>query len=307
MNAPAKHGVILDMPMADYLALKAFSSGMAHRLLSHSPLHAWIDSPWNPNRPADDNEAAEIGTLAHACLLEGGTDNVRVFNPADFPNKTGKGVATGWTNNAIREARDAARAAGEIPILREHFDEVQEMVKTAKDYIADSELDGIFEDGQPEVVMLFDQGGIACKARADFLKSDRRICLSYKTVGRSANPDVWIRAQLPQVDAATVFYERAVMASCGVEEVTVVHLIQEIVPPYACSLVALSPAYRALAEQRLDSALAVWKRCADKGYFPPYPSRIAYAEPKPWQQAEQEEREADTLLSDDELKNGIPA
>ncbi len=299
-------GAAVAMTMREYLDYKAFSSGMAQRILSHSPLHAWIDSPWNPNREQDSAEAAEIGTLAHSCLLEGGTDNVRVFDPKDFPNEKGTGVASGWTNKAIRKARDDARAAGEIPMLRENFDAVQEMVKAAQSHIHGSELRGIFENGKPEANLLFDMNGIHCKARADFLRNDGCISLSYKTVGRSANPDVWIRSQLPSVDAATVFYERAVKIIYGVSDCIVVHLVQEVDAPYACSLVALDPAYRALAEQRLDFALSMWKQCVKMNDFYGYHSKICYATPKPWQQAEAEEREADTAFSEDELKDGVP-
>lgn len=294
------------MSMVDYLNYKAVSSGMCHRILTQSPLHAWMNSPWNPKREPNDSGIADIGTLAHACLLEGGTDNVRVFDPADFPNANGKGAATGWTNKAIREARETARAAGEIPVLRENFDAVQAMVYAAQEYIAQSELSGIFDDGEPEVTLFFDQDGIACKARADFLVTDKRICLSYKTTNGSANPESWSRTQLPMYDVATVFYERAVAAACQSDEVMCVHLVQEQREPYACSLVALSPALRELASAKLDKALSAWSACVASGRFPAYTARICYAEPKAWQVSDFEEKLINSAFSNDELSGGIP-
>ncbi len=293
--------------MSEYLALKRFSSGMAQTIITQSPLHAWHDSTWNPSREDDRSEAADIGTLAHSCLLEGGTDNVRVFDPSDFPNKNGKGVATGWTNTAIRAARDAAIAEGEIPMLRENFDGVQAMVKAAQKFIASSELAGIFDAGEPEATLLFELNGIQCKARPDWLPANRRISLSYKTVGQSAAPAPWIRTAMPSLSIGTVFSEQAIQICFDVERHICVHLIQETYAPFACSLVALSPAYRDMATYQLDTAMATWKSCVAKNHFPAYQNRIHYAEPMPWQQVDAEEREADTLLTNDELKGGIPA
>lgn len=304
MSGQVFHG----MPMEEYLATEALSSGMCHTIVAQSPLHAWHDSPWNPGREDDSPDTANIGKLAHACLLEGGTDNCRVFDPANYPNATGKGVATGWTNKAIREARDAAIAAGEIPLLQDDFAAVQAMVKTAQQFIAHSELKGIFDAGESEVTILFDIDGVPCKARADRISADKRIHLSYKTVGRTANPEPWIRTQLPSLDIAAVFYEAAVRSAYGIEGVTTVHLIQEQEPPHACSLVALAPAYRDLAQHRLSLAVATWKECLKTGKFPAYSSRIHYAEPMPWMQAEQLERQNDdsAFFKDEELKDGIP-
>ncbi len=309
MNAPlpaAVGEIERRISMSDYLSIKALSSGMCQTILSQSPLHAWHDSPWNPDREDDSPDTANIGKLAHACLLEGGTDNCRVFDPSQFPNAKGGGVATGWTNKAIRDAKAASIAASEIPLLISDFAAVQRMVKAVQTFIAGSELRGIFDKGESEVTMLFEIDGVPCKARADRISADKRINLSYKTVGRTANPDPWIRTQLPGLDVAAVFYEAAVRAAYGVEDVTTVHLIQEQEPPHACSLVALAPPYRALAEHRLSVAVATWKECLKTGVYRAYSPRIHYAEPKPWQQAEAEEREINTAFSNDELDGGIP-
>jgi PDDEXK-like domain of unknown function (DUF3799) len=296
---------IAKMTMPEYIAHKAISSGLCHRILAQSPLHAWIDSPWNPAREQDNSAVADIGTIAHACLLEGGTNALAVIDPEDYHAKNGN-IPDGWTNKAIRGARDTARAEGKIPILVEQFEGVHMMVIAAKTYLASSELAGILDDGEPEVTMLFDMNGLACKARADFLATDRRICLSYKTTLGSAKPDAWIRTQLPGYDAATLFYERAVCIAYGVDSCLAVHLVQEQHPPYSCSLVALSPAWRELAAAKLDSALETWRRCVENDAWPAYPTRIAYAEPRAWQINEAEEMQVNTAFSEVELEGGIP-
>lgn len=285
------------MSMVDYLSLKALSSGVCHRILSESPLHARLSSPWNASHVSDNSKVADIGSAAHKCLLEGTEAGIAII------------LADDWRTKAAKEARDIAYAAGHIPILEGKMVAVRAMVTAARDYLSASELKGIFDTGAAEVTIQFTQREtIPCKIRCDWLTEDKQIILSYKTTAGSANPDSWIRTQLPQYDMATVFYERGVLAACETEQTRCVHLIQEQSFPYACSLVALAPAYRELAAHRLDMALATWESCTASGHWPAYPTRIAWAEPKPWQQAEAEERANDdsAFFKDDELSQGIP-
>jgi hypothetical protein len=288
-------GTIAKLTMREYLDTARVSSGMCQTIDAQSPLHAWYDSPWNPNRERRESTPADIGTYAHACLLEGGLASVRVFDPADFPNAKGEGVASGWTNKAIKSARDEARAAGQIPILREDFDAVVQMVNTAKEYLACSELSGILEGGEAEVTILFEQRDVKCKARADFVSG--KTCLSYKTTTATANPGVWARTRLPSLDIASVFYERAVAAGYGITGVSCIHLVQEQSPPYACSLVALAEGWRDLAAAKLDAALAAWRAWMDGAVATPYDGRVAYAEPKAWDITEFEERQMAKVLA----------
>ena len=287
---------IHQLSMSEYLKLDALSSGVAHTILSASPMHAKFAQI---NERTATSEM-DIGTFAHAMLLEGGTDALVIVDADD------------WRTKAAKEQRDAARAEGKLPILAHKLEAVEAMVKAARLYVAGSELSGIFSEGQPEVTMVWtettDDGEVLCKARADYLRNDRRICLSYKTTAGSANPDMWIRAQLPNYDLATAFYARGVLAVCpDVEETRVVHLVQEQSSPYACSLIALSPALEDLAERKLDRALGIWAQCQATGQYPAYPTRICYAEPKSWQLQEFDEQEANReQLSADELKNGVP-
>jgi hypothetical protein len=281
--------------MDAYLARKAVSSGLLHTLLDKSPLHARMDSPWNSARQQRESNVADIGTYAHACLLEGGTDKLVIVDADD------------WRTKAAREARDVARLECKLPILAGKMGEVHDMVCAAQEYIAKSELAGILDDGEPELTLLFEIDGVPCKARPDFLRTDRRVCLSYKTTLGSANPESWVRTQLPGYDVASVFYELAVREACQTDDACLlVHLVQEQKIPCSCSLVALSPAMRELAAAKMHAALATWKACTESGNWPAYSGRIHYAEPRPWQFNEFEEKQASTAFSEQELEGGIP-
>lgn len=281
-----KTGLYPKMPMQEYLAIKAFSSGLGQRILAQSPLHAWVESPWNPDRERDDSGTADIGTFAHAMLLEGGTDAL-VICPFDD-----------WRKNDAKAMRDDARAAGKLPILQAKVPEVQAMVEAAKHFILESEVTGLFDTGTPEQTLVFEAGGVLCKARPDWLADDRKICLSYKTTAGSAQPNAWIRTQLPGYDMGIVLYERCVRAATGTEQTRVVTLVQEQSAPWSCSLVGLSPAWQAMAESKLNLALATWSACLKSGKFPAYPTRICWAEPKPWMMAVAEEQELEGAIAD---------
>ena len=89
-------------------------------------------------------------------------------------------------------------------------------------------------------------------------------------------------------DLQAEFYIRGIKAETGIEPVFV-FLAQEITAPYACSLVSLSNAYRAIGQQKVERALGLWKHCTANDKWPSYSTRIAYAEPKPWDLAQSEE------------------
>lgn len=294
--APAEKGKILTLNMAQYLALPAFSSGLCNTILTASPLHAWSDSWLNPNREREDSGKMDIGTYAHALLLEGGTDLLVVIEADD------------WRTKVAKEARDAARAEGKLPILAHKLPEVEAMVKAGREYVAGSELAAVFGTGAAEQTVVAELSGVPCKARPDWLTADRRLILSYKTTAGSANPEAWIRTQLAGYDAASVFYERAV-ASVSPDDIAprLVHLVQEQAYPYSCSLIALSPAWRDLAERKVNAALVIWAQCVKTGRWPAYPSRICHAEPMAWHESQFIEGEANRQqLSEDDLREGVP-
>lgn len=284
-----KTGIHPDVPMAEYLAAIAFSGGMANTILSKSPLHAWTDSPWNPARERGNSKVADIGTTMHDMLL-GGEDKIEILDPEDYPSKT-KTIPKGYTNDAIRAARDAAYAAGKTPILLDAYTEAQDAVEAALRFVAKTELAGIFDAGESEQTVYWEDAGVPCKARPDRLSADQRIHLSVKTTAGSAQPDAWIRTQLPQYDTGMIHYERGIRAAGGPQDVRSVVLVVEQAHPFGCSLIALAPAWQELAEARYMRALHIWAECLKTGKFPGYQTAVCHAEPKPWQVAEVEEAE----------------
>ena len=280
---------LVSMTMAEYLALYALSSGVAHTILSASPLHA---------RFAQQNERTassemDIGTFAHAMLLEGGTSALVVVEADD------------WRTKAAKEQRDAARAEGKLPILAHKLSAVEAMVKAAQHYINTSDITGLWKDGKPEQTLIWtethDAGEVPCKARFDWL--GERYALHYKTTQASVNPRAFSRLVANSgYDFALMFYLRGLNTVLPDNEAQHFILAQEQVAPYACKLFDLTSARADVAERQVERAIGVWARCQASGNWPAYDGSVHSIDLTAWELAQAEE----DILTDQELEHGIP-
>lgn len=294
-----KCGIHYDVGMADYLAIDALSTTPIRTLIDECPRAGWWRSRLNPNRPRDMAPEMDIGTVAHGILLEGSTASVTIIDPADYPTKSNGNTPKGWTNNEIRAARDAARAAGKTPILADDFAEVELMVAEAQRFI--SHLRGtepaIWEAFQPtggasEVTMVWDDPAAGlCKLRTDRIAKDYGIVIDYKTSGQSVQPDRFGRSGLLGFGYAfgAAWYRRGVRALTG-QTPDYVFLAQETTAPYLCSLIGLDPSWIAYSAAKVQAGLAEWTCCLQSGKWDGYPPRVCYPELPPWESAKFEEK-----------------
>lgn len=263
------HNLSSDIYHSDPCPQPSLSSSIANILITQSPLHAWMAHPrLNPNfQPEDVDSRMDIGSIAHAMLLERDESKVVVVSAPD------------WRTKAAREAREEAHAQGKHAILEHKYGAVQNMVQTAMSYIQTTELRNIFDTGIAEQSLFWQEGETWCRARPDLLSADRRVCLDYKTTD-SAAPDVFIR-QIARMgyDTQAEFYLRSEL----MKNTTFVFLAQEITEPYSCSLISLSNAYREVGQAKVCRALRIWKECMDTNRWPAYPTSICYAEPSSYQ------------------------
>lgn len=269
--------------MQEYLSLKALSSGMCSEILNSSPLHAKFRQD---NRIDEPTSASELGTAFHDAFLEG-IDRIVAL---DFPD---------WRTKAAKEARVEARATGRIPMLSHKVSHVATMVAACKEYVANSEIAGAFDDGDPELTIVWLDSDLLCKIRPDFLTRDHRLMIHLKSTQGSAEPTSWIRNQLVPMgyDCAAEFYRRG-HAAVSRDSPLQVFLVAEQNPPHGCSLVSLDPAMLEIANQKVERAVGIWRECLRTNRYPCYPTRICYAEPKPWEVAEAEREQFDPMLGE---------
>lgn len=290
-----KTGVFYGMPMAEYLAIPAVSNGVLRTLIERCAAAAWHSSPFNPRRRPDFTDASDAGTIAHAIFLEGSRDCLQVIDPAKYPNLT-KPFATpdGWTNKPIREARDAARAAGKIPVLPCDEAEIDSLVDAAGDFVetlreSEPAIHAMMQPagGKSEVVMVWREGETFCKMRADRISDGFDVLLDYKSTKLSVEPQAWARSMMDYMGAA--WYRRGVRAVTGVEPVYV-FLCGERDPPFLHSLIGVTPADLALGDEKIGYALREWQKCERAGHWPGYPNRVAYCDAPVWHRSQWAER-----------------
>lgn len=304
-------GIYPGMPMADYLAIDALSTTPVRTALDECPRAGWFKSRLNPNRVREVSEIMDIGTIAHGILLEGSTAGVAIIRPEDYPSKTGS-VPKGWTNDAIRAARDSAREAGRLPILADDFADVEQMIAVAKDYIGALEhtepaVWRMFQPtgGTSELTMVWDEDGILCKLRTDRMAYDYTIVCDYKTSGMSVEPSRFARTTLAGMGYyfGAAWYRRGIMALTN-SDPSYLFLCQETAAPYLCSLVGIDPAGMALGDEKVAAGLALWRRCLATGQWDGYPNRVCYAELPLWERVQWDER---VILTRDGIDYGSQA
>lgn len=253
---------------ADPCEQPSLSSSIAKLLVTRSPAHAFVAHPrLNPAFVKVEEEKFDLGTAAHALLLEG-RNAVQVIEADD------------WRTKASKELRDEARAAGRIPLLSRHWADVLEMVGMAKQQLADHQADpSLFQDGKPEQTITWEDNGVHCRARIDWLHDSHDTIDDYKTTSRSADPTSWVRSSLFGMgyDLQAAFYLRGCHAVFG-SAPEWRWCVQETQPPYALSVITPGPDVLALADAKVDYAISVWKGCLASGRWPAYRPAVATAE-----------------------------
>src|SRR3990167_3107064 len=270
------HTISAEAYHADPCDEPSLSSSMVSVLLNQSPRHAWMQHPkLNPDYQSEENSRFDLGSDAHALLLEGNQAKIAVIDAED------------WRTKKAKEERDTARENGLLPVLAKYDFALKAMVKAAREFIETTELKGIFENGQPEQTVIWQEHDIWCRSRPDWLTNDYKIILDYKTTD-SAAPETFIR-QIPRMgyDLQAEFYTRGIYRLFNLMPVFI-FLAQEIEPPYACSLVSLSNAYRDIADAKVERAIQLWSDCLSSGNWPSFNPAIHYAEAPGWLLAQHE-------------------
>lgn len=260
----------------------SLSASLIHTLLTYSPAHARAAHPkLNPNLERDDASHYDIGTIAHALLLQGDADLCEVIDAPD------------WRTKAAKEARDEARVNGKVPLLAHQLDNVTALVEAvAAQLIGFNDSPPVLTEGKPEQTLVWEENGVLIRSRLDWLRDDYRAIDDVKTTSRSANPEGWSRSLFNfGGDIQAALYLRGVKAVTGADA-TFRWLVIETAAPYAMSVLTPGPDVLALADAKIDRALDIWADCLATDRWPAYPTRVCTVELPPWEEPRWMEREA---------------
>lgn len=278
---------VYTMPSEEYHALPALSSGLAQTIIQRSPLHAWTESrALNPAFREVEKEAFDIGSGAHALLLEG-EDRMVVVDADD------------WRTKKAREDRDAAREAGKHPVLARRYADIVKMRDVAEVAIRNCEELGLpngLRGGLSERVIIWTDpvSGAQGRARPDWWSEDGSLLFDYKST-TDATPAAFSRqiARMGYHYQAQHYSEGAgALKPPTRRPISFVFGAQETTPPYAMSFHACAPSLLFIAARDLAWARMTWIDCLRTGQWPSHSNRIHYAEAEGWQVTESEALEA---------------
>ena len=256
MTQPYPPGVY-DIPEDDYFAAAyALSCSGAKLLLPPScPARFFYRQDH-----AEYKAAWDFGSGAHNMVLGSGPEIV----VCDYGD---------WKKQAARDERDAARAAGKIPLLPGELDRIEAMALAIREHpLAGYMFDP--HDGTPEESLFWthERTGIPLRARLDWLPhitSGRPIIADYKTAD-SAEPEKFRKAAADYgYHQQHAWYADGLAALYGVLP-SFVFVVQEKTPPYLVSVVEWHPEAVRIGRARNERAIDIYRECIETGDWPGY-------------------------------------
>ncbi len=290
IDTPGVYDLPSEVYHRDPVVEPSLSRSIAELMVTRTPRHAWLAHPrLNPDHVETKRIDFDIGKAFEQVLLEG--DEGVVMIDADS-----------YSTKVAKEARDAAYAAGKVPLLGKHFDMLAPMVQAARAQLAaHPEARDAFVAGKPQQTLVWCEGGVWCRALLDWLPDERTRDTVYYDVKTTsdANPEVWQRACFAAGgDMQAAFYLRGIRALLGGEAARFRFVVVERKPPYALVVVELTPAALALGEAKVHRALELWRACLGENRWPGYPAHVAYLDLPAWE----ERRLEDAKTRDEALR-----
>ncbi len=264
----------------DPVIVPSLSASIANLLATETPAHARLAHPrLNPDLVREHADHLDVGAGAHALLLEG-RNRFQVIEADSYQTK------------AAREARDAARAAGRLPVLARKLPAIEAMVEAAKGQIrAHPHISHAFANFAPEQTLVWQEGKVWCRARLDVLPFSGNVFPDYKTKAESVAAGPVTRHAFDMgYDVRAAFYMRGIRAVLGVERPRYALVVQEKKPPYTLQVFEFDAMSLAIAEEKLQAAIDLWQWCLAHDRWPGHRRDVHYIEAPVYVQREWEGR-----------------
>lgn len=217
------------------------------------------DNPPAPKREFD------LGNAVHTAVLGEGHDIVVL----DYPD---------WKKAEAREKRDAAYAAGKVPLLPKEKRQVDEMAAAIRQHPLAGPL---FTPGtgvaERSLYWTDLATGVRCRVRPDWLKQlpGLTLAVDLKTT-KDANPEAVSRAirdySYHQQDA---LYVDGIYAALKPADVRFIFVFISKTPPYLITVRELTDQDRDIGRARNERALRIYADCVANDHWPDWTGPVA--------------------------------
>lgn len=222
----------------------------------------------------------DMGTLGHGLILEGSYDDLICRIDADS-----------YRTKDAREERDAAYAAGLIPVNDSEVETMLEPLHKIQDAVMNHSIAGPLLTGhEPEVSAFWQEQGVNLKGRFDAYHADRGAIVDLKILS-SARP-----SEVQKAISDFGYYIQAKTYRNGAHRLTgfmpdFIFVVAQKTEPYTVSVHRLRPEALEAAQRRIDFALARYRRAQESGTWPGY-EQIYSQGLTPWERVKTEGIEA---------------
>lgn len=264
-DLPRNPGLYPDIPDPLYHSDRDSLSVTGAKLILKSPakFRYRLDHP-------EHKDVFDFGTAAHRLVLGVGATIRRVDSDS-------------WRTKAAQEARDEARAAGEVALLAKDHDTVLAMADKLSEHTTATAL---LSNGRPEVsaYALDEPTGVMRRGRFDWLNED--MLVDYKTAAAADARQFGQAAAKFGYDMQAAWYLDLARAN-DLDPRGFVFIVQEKEPPYEVACIQLDPYAVEAARALNDHALERFRDCTASGIWPGHtPDLIVSAEVPSWRWAE---------------------
>lgn len=279
---------------ADPAPVPSLSSSIAELIVNKSCEHAKTKhvrlTPQPPQKPVP---ARDWGSAVHRIVLGVGPNIAVVYGD-------------NWLGRAAQDARKAAYAAGEIPMLADDVDEIEKLAAPRlRNALEDVLKTSTFIS---ELAMFWREGPQWARTMIDAVSSNLCRVVDVKTSGMVMRPDENLDRH---ISSESMDFQHAFIAKGldkldpdGIGRRKHFNLFQEQSRPYAVSCKEITEAALYLCRRQVIAATNYWNRCMVSGEWPGYvESPVPYEMPG-WKSAAWLKRENfDPSVDIEELRN----
>ncbi len=263
---------------ADPVVGGSLSSSGARRLLPPSCPAKFRYEQDHRHEAAPINRTFNLGNAAHKLVLGAGPELVQID-------------AAGYQTKAAREARDAALADGQVPLLPAEWLQVHAMAEVLRTHPVSALIDPATGAAEQTLVWRDELTGIMCRARVDWLQPNAVV--DYKSA-HSGDTEQLGRAsdQFGYAQQADWYLDGIRALGLGDHTTPFVFIAQEKEPPYLITPFQLDPTALSIGRRRNVSARQVYRYCVETDYWPGHvhdPDEIVWVSLPPWVERQEAE------------------